>query len=60
MSLIEFRIGADTDFGMNRKKSDCFEMNFNPKLLSGKIIDENSDSIYSLSLIFLRYDTFET
>ena len=29
------RIGAETDFGMNRNESDWFGMNFNPKLLPG-------------------------
>ena len=29
------RIGADTDFGINRNNSDWFRINFNPKLLPG-------------------------
>ena len=32
------RIGANTDFEMNRDKSDWFGMNFNPKLQQGKIV----------------------
>ena len=28
-------IGADTDFGINRNKSNWFRMNFNPKVLPG-------------------------
>ena len=32
-----FRIGSDTDVGMNRNSSDILEMNFNPILSPGSL-----------------------